>query len=235
MAPRSKTNIRQKSDEQFKKAIEWLENGGTKKGACDILGVNSNSVMERLIQEWKDDQAFTAEMRKKKRGTTLDGVELANILEAYLAGDSITEISRRTFRSEALINNTVLKYGANLRYNGTISPSKPLELYPPEIPDEVMTDELEVGQKVWVSAYQCLGEVMKKMNDDVYRVYLLSESEQKYVHQYVWDLGSMKPFEELGVDVDRLGYRWSREDTITLLNEAVQAALKLNKEEKGKK
>lgn len=215
------------SDEKFKEAIAWLEEGKTKKGACEILGVGSNATMERLIQEWKDSQVLDAEMRKKKRGKPLEQYEIVTMIESYLQGDSLEEISNRLYRSIAMIKAELERRGAILKYTEKLDPAKPLELNPPELPEEVMADSFEVGDQVWVGAYQCMGEVTKKLSDEVYRVYLLAEDRQKYVHQYVWDLGNMKPFADLGVNIKSLGYHgWTRENTIPLLNEALMKARK---------
>lgn len=222
--------IHEVSDEQFKKAIEWLENGGTKKGACELLGVSSNPTMERMIEEWTEKQAKSAEMRKKKRGTPIQGVELANIIEQYLSGDSYDIIAERNYRSTALVKATLSRYGALLRVQGTVDP-----LFPPEIPEEAMCEEFSVGEHVWVPGYQCIGEIIKKLDnpEGAYRIYLLGEGVQQFVHYMYYDLASVKHLEELGVDVKSLGFKWSRDDIIPLINEAVQAALKLNKEKKN--
>lgn len=217
------------SDEQYKKAIEWLENGGTKKGACEILGVGSNPTMERMIEEWKDRQITIAEMKKKKRGTNIEGIELANIIEAYLQGDSIEEIADRNYRSTMMVKAALENNGALLFINNErIDPMRPTALYPPILPEEtVLYDgEFEPGELVWVSAYQCVGEIIKKISDDAYRIYLLAETKQMYVHQYSWDLGSMRKFKELGVDIKNLGYTWKKEDAYPLIQEALNKARK---------
>lgn len=222
-------------DEIFKKAIDWLENGGTKKGACEILDVGSNATMERLIQEWNDSQVLSAEMRKKKRGTPLTEHEIVVIIESYLQGDSLESIADRLYRSAAMVKAEIDRRGANLKYSDKLDPAKPLELHPPELPEQVMSDTFAVGEQVWVAAYQCMGEVTKVMDNDVYRVYLLAEDRQKYVHQYAWDLGSMKDFEKLGVNVKSLGYHgWTRDVTIPILNEALAKARKQAAEDKRK-
>lgn len=226
MVTRRKRVINEIPDEKFKEAIQWLEDGKTKKGACEILGVSSNPTMERMIEEWKDRQIQVAEMKKKKRGTQIEGVELANVIEAYLSGDSFEEIAERNYRSIQMIKAVLSKYGALLRINGEINP-----LLPPEIPEEAMKEVFEVGELVWVPGYQCVGEVRKAMDNPVgaYRVFLLSEGRQHNVHYMYWDLASVSHLQELGVDVKALGFKWSREDTIELLRKAVAAALKLEK------
>lgn len=226
MVTRRKRVINEIPDEKFKEAIQWLEDGKTKKGACEILGVSSNPTMERMIEEWKDRQIQVAEMKKKKRGTQIEGVELANVIEAYLSGDSFEEIADRNYRSIQMIKAVLSKYGALLRINGEVNP-----LLPPEIPEEAMKEVFEVGELVWVPGYQCVGEVRKAMDNPVgaYRVFLLSEGRQHNVHYMYWDLASVSHLQDLGVDVKALGFKWSREDTIELLRKAVAAALKLEK------
>ena len=215
------------SDEKFKEAIKWLEDGNTKKGACEILGVGSNATMERLIQEWQDQQVMSAEMKKKKRGTLLQPHEIVIIIESYLQGDSLDEIANRLYRSTAMVKAELERRGANLKFSEKLDPAKPLELNPPEIPEQLMADSFELDEEVWVSAYQCMGVICKVMDNDVYRVWLLAEDRQKFVHQHGWDLGSMKPFKELGVNIKSLGYHgWTRENTIPLLNEALAKARK---------
>lgn len=226
MAPRRKNIINEIPDEKFKEAIQWLEDGKTKKGACEILGVSSNPTMERMIEEWKDRQVQITEMKKKKRGTPIQGVELANVIEQYLSGDSYEDIAARNYRSTAMVKAVLERHGALLRVNGEIDP-----LCPPAIPEESMKEIFEVGELVWVSGYQCIGEIRKALDNPVgaYRVYLLDYGKQQYVNYMYWDLASVSHLQELGVDVKSLGYKWSREDVIELLRKAVAAALKLEK------
>ena len=230
MVTRRKRVINEIPDEKFKEAIQWLEDGKTKKGACEILGVSSNPTMERMIEEWKDRQIQVAEMKKKKRGTQIEGVELANVIEAYLSGDSFEEIADRKYRSIQMIKAVLSKYGALLRINGEVNP-----LLPPEIPEEAMKEVFEVGELVWVPGYQTIGEIRKAMDNPIgaYRVFLLSEGRQHNVHYMYWDLASVAHLADLGVDIKSLGFKWSREDTIELLRKAVAAALKLEKKERA--
>ncbi|ATS94070.1 D2 protein [Pectobacterium phage DU_PP_V] len=230
MSTRRKKSINDISDEVFKAVIAHLENGGTKKAACEMLSVSSNATMERMVEEWKDLQILTAEMKKKKRGTPIEGVELANMIESYLQGDSFEEIATRNYRSTAMVKAVLERNGALLRVQGSVDP-----LNPPMIPDEAVSESFEVGEHVWVAGYQCIGEVMKVMDNPVgaYRVYLLSESTQQYVHVMFYELASVKHLEELGVNIKSLGYKWSKEDSYTLLNAAVASALKREKGDKN--
>lgn len=221
------------SDDKFKAAIQMLADNienpkkVTKKSIYEFLGVGSFATAEKMITEWQDDQTTRAEMRKKKRGTEVVGVELANIIEAYLSGDSFEDIANRNYRSTAMVKSVIERAGALLRENNVVDP-----LNPPELPEEAMAFSFEVGEMVWVPAYQCMGEVKKNMGNDVYRVWTLSEATQQNIHVEVWNLGSMKHLEILGVNPAQLGYKWGREDTITLLNDAVRAAIMRKRDSK---
>ncbi|QHJ81697.1 MAG: hypothetical protein [Bacteriophage sp.] len=221
------------SDDKFKAAIQMLADNienpkkVTKKSIYEFLGVGSFATAEKMITEWQDEQTTRAEMRKKKRGTDIEGVELANIIEGYLSGDSFEDLANRHYRSTALIKATLERAGALLRENFTVDP-----LNPPDLPEEAMSYTFEVDEHVWIPAYQCMGVVKKDMGNDVYRVWTLSESTQQNIHVEAWNLGSMKHLEALGVDAQKLGYRWGREDTISLLNDAVRAALTRKRDSK---
>ncbi|AQT25242.1 hypothetical protein PR1_110 [Providencia phage vB_PreS_PR1] len=218
-------------DALFIEAKEWLEKGGTKKGACDILsksGVNvgSNKKMEELIQEWEDRKVYDAEMRKRKRGTSIEGVEAASIIEDYFAGISIADIADQNHRSQMKIKSFLEENGALLRATEPEDPNRPWELFPPLLDESTFSDEYKIGDIVWVAGRQCFGEVTHKLSDDVYRVWLLS-GKQMYIPVEVWNLANVERFREFGVDPKRFGERWERDDVIVTLNEALKKA-KLN-------
>lgn len=128
MAVRQRADI---SDDQFKKAIEWLDNGGTKKGACEILGVSNNKTMESRIQQWKDDIEMSARLRREKRKQACTAQELAHMIEEYFDGSSFDELSRRFYRSTAYIKHRLELAGALIRDRGERNP-----LRPPLLPEE---------------------------------------------------------------------------------------------------
>lgn len=226
MAIRRKVDI---SDEQFKTAMEMIENKATQKAVCEFLGLGSFATVKKRIQEWQEEQETRDMMRKKKRGTKVEGLELQSMIEDYLSGESFEFIAERNYRSTVMVKSELDRVGALLRAVNTVDP-----LNPPELPEEAMAFTLTEGERVWVPAYQCMGVVKKEVQPDVYRVWLLGENIQQNVHIEVWNLGSLKHLEVLGVNTEHLGYKWSREDMYSLVNEAVRAALTRSKDEKRK-
>lgn len=128
MARKQKLDI---TDEQFKKAIEWLDNGGTKKGACEILGVGNNKTMESRIEDWVASKEAEKRIRKQKRKTPVTREEKASIIEDYLDGATFDELSKRFYRSAAYIQHMLWLSGALIRSRGDRNP-----LDPPLLPEE---------------------------------------------------------------------------------------------------
>lgn len=220
MAPRIKTEI---DYGKLPKAIKMLEEGSTKKDVCAFLGIAYN--VKRLATEIEDYLSGierSKEQRRLRRGKAILDTELVNIIESYMAGDSIANIADRFYRSEALVKSTLEKHGALLR------DSKANPLSPSILPDNAMSDSFEEGDIVWLAAYSMIGEIKKKISPDGYRVYILNRDYHRYVNQYAHDLGSMKYLESLGVDVKRFGSIMPRDEVIALLNEAVRGANKNN-------
>ncbi len=128
MAKRQRADI---TDDQFKEAITWLENGGTKKGACEILGVSNNKTMESRIEEWQNEQEIAKRMRREKRRQPITTQELANMVEDYFDGETFDDMSRRFYRSVAVIKHRLELAGALIRTRESVSP-----LVPPLLPEE---------------------------------------------------------------------------------------------------
>ncbi|BBL19281.1 D2 protein [Vibrio phage KIT04] len=128
MAKRQRADI---TEEQFKRAIAWLDNGGTKKGACEILGVGNNKTMESRIEEYKTDLEVAARLRKQKRKEACTPQELVNMIEDYFDGASFDELSKRFYRSTAYIKHKLELAGALIRDRGERNILKP-----PMLPEE---------------------------------------------------------------------------------------------------
>ena len=218
MAPRIKTEI---NYSRMPQAIQMLEEGSSKKAVCDFLGMAYN--VKRLAQEIEDFQTGIErdrEQRRLRRGKPISNDELVNMIEAYMSEDSISDIANRFYRSEALVKSVLETAGAMLR------DSKANPLAPSLLPDNAMSDSFEMGEKVWVAAYNCCGEIKAKCGDNGYRVYLLDRDQHRYTNQYTHDLGSLRHLEVLGVNTKNFGSFMNRDEVITLLNEAVRGANK---------
>lgn len=221
-----KRNYGDITEEQYQTAIQWLEEGGTKKGACDIMRVGSNPIMERLITEYIDRKVIDRELRAKKRKTAVLQPEVAEFITMYLNGYSLSDLSDTFYRSTSVIKLHLQKHGALLRQQETINP-----LSPPLMPDACMTDSLDPGQYVWSAKYGCIAKVDKQFNEDTYRVMILGDGIRQYSYQHVSELGSLRHLEAIGVNPEALvGFEMTSDEIQQSINRAVLEANKRSKE-----
>jgi|TARA_R110000764_G_scaffold91280_2_gene174339 hypothetical protein len=183
------------TEEHYIKAIDWLEGGGTKKGACDILGVKSNSVMSRLVEEYLDKKEVDKVQRSKKRKTAVSKDEVVMWITDYLNGYGLQELSDTHYRSTDVIKDHLEKNGAMLRFNGKIDP-----LHPPLMPDQCMSESFDDGQYVWSAKYGCIAQIKGKYKN-AYRIQVLGNGLQEQSYQSPVELGCLKHLEELGVNL----------------------------------
>jgi len=214
------------TEEQYLKAIEWLEEGKTKKGACQILKVSSNPVMERLISEYLDRKEVDKTQRAKKRKTAVTKDEVVMWISSYLNGYGIQELSDTYYRSTEVIKGHLEKNGAMLRFNGKIDP-----LAPPLMPDQCMADSFEVGQYVWAAKYGCIAQVVGQYKN-AYRVYILGNGLQEQSYQSPAELGNLKHLEDLGVKLSAFEDYMGKDEVNHLLNKTMAEANKRHKADK---
>lgn len=212
------------SDEQFKAAQLILDNGGTKKAACEALGIAYNTKrLGELLEEWHETSARVKAMRATKRKTAVTPDEIKNFVEDYLDGSTWDELSRHYHRSSTLIKAKISTAGGLIKQVGTVDP-----LFPPILPEECVALSFEIGEKVWVAAYQCLGEIRREVPGG-YAVLLLDPFQQRNCNIATSELGSLKHLRDLGVNVDRLGVVLDKAECNELVSKAVRAANKENK------
>jgi hypothetical protein len=187
------------SEEQYLTALAWLEGGGTKKGACDILKVSNNKTMERLLDEYQEDKIRDKELRARKRSQPVTTSELVEIIKDYLNGYSLEALSASYYRSVDMIKHQLYKHGAMLRTNAKVDP-----LNPPPMPDQCFEYNMFTeGQYVWSSKHGCIAQIKSKYKN-AWRVEIMSEGrqEQSYVAEH--ELGSLEHLERLGVDLSSM-------------------------------
>jgi hypothetical protein len=183
--------------EDFKAVIALLENGGTKKAACEMLGIAYNTGrLDTLIENFVARQELEKEHRAKKRREAVTPQEVGMWITSYLNGSGLADLSKEYFRSEAVIKYHLHKHGAMLRQQKTD------RLNPAMLPEQCMATEFSPGQYVWSAAYNCVAQVICKYKN-AYRIQVLSEGIQEFSYQPVYELGDMSHFEKLGVDLSK--------------------------------
>lgn len=209
-------------EQKFIQAIEHLESGGTKKRACEILGVTNNKTMERLIDEYLTRKQTDREMRRKIRRQPILTKDVVSWITDYLQGDTFEELSDRYYRSAAIIKDRIEAAGALLRVNEKIDP-----LNPPMLPEQCVADDFEIGQIVWSSKYGCAVEVRGKYKD-AYRILVATPGKQESAYQPSYELGSLKHLEEMGVNIGIL-VKYYDKDCMAAVNKTI---IEMNKKAK---
>lgn len=211
------------SDEQYKSAISALENGATKKAACEILNIKYNTTrLDSLINAYVEGVENDKRMRKKKRGTPISDGDMVTMIEMYFEGEPLHAISKRMFRSQALIKFKLEQHGAMLKTRTTVDP-----MNPPMLPEECIEENFELKERVWVAGYNCLGEIDKRLEsqgETVYRVYLLDRDRHRYVYYAWYELGSLRHLESIGLNVTKLGSIMRKEERDEMMAIALKAA-----------
>lgn len=183
------------SAENIEKAHACLENGGTKKAACEILGIKYNTKrLDTIIQTHFETKERTKRLRAKKRKEAISNEEKASIITELLAGASVAELAQQYYRSTAVINRIIDNAGARIR--------TPMTDYfnPVFLPEECVKLEFQPGEIVWAARYNCLAEVMAKVGEFTYRIWVSGDNEQQ-AYQDAGDLGSLDHLRALGVNL----------------------------------
>lgn len=214
------------SKEQYQEALTILEQGGTKKAACDVLGIAYNTKrLDKLLDEHVKKQEVDKKVRAKKRKQAVTDIEVAEWVTSYLNGASLSQLSDTYFRSIQVIKYHLEKHGAMLRQ------AKVDKLNPPMLPDLCVADEFEEGQYVWSSAYNCVAIVKSKFKN-AYRIHVLGNGVQEFSYQPASELGCLKHLQKLGVRLESFT-DYTRADEVQLaIYETMQKANKAAKEKR---
>lgn len=184
----------------IERVLELLEpkegKPGTKKDACQILGIAYNTTrLATILEKYKTDRLREAEKRAEKRGKPATSTEIIYVIQAYLEGDTLDSISNALFRSSSFVNSILNIYAVPRRQSAH-------SYFRPElVPDEACRNEFKVGEKVYSMRYDSLASIEKEISKGVYRIYLLSDKWREFAHQEAAELASLEHLKKVGVIV----------------------------------
>jgi hypothetical protein len=188
------------TEANISKVIELLnsEKPITKKIACEMLGIAYNTTrLASLIEKHTEAINFEKEQRAKKRYKAASPEEVSYILQSYLSGDTISDISKRIYRSPAFVTNTINRTGCPKRETGHTY------FKPDLLPEACSKKEFEIGEKVFSARYNSLALIKSTTKssdgDNVYLVWLLDEKWQQNAYQPWWELGSLEHLKQYGI------------------------------------
>jgi hypothetical protein len=183
-------------DASIKRAIELLENKGTKKDACSILNITYNTTrLGSIIEKYKERKRVEETKRAEKRGKPATQAEINYAIQSYLEGSTVDSISKTLYRNSTFITNILLKYNVPMR-------NIPHDYFKPRlIPEEATRDTFNIGDKVYSARYDSLAKIDGEFSKGVYRIYLLSDKWQQFAYQPSEELASLDHLRKLGVDI----------------------------------
>lgn len=173
------------SDEKIEKVLELLENGETKKVCCDVLGIKYNTTrLAKIIREWEEGKELQAKLKKSFRNKPLEKQDIITICQEYLNGEAITNIADDIYRSTNVVKNVLARYNIPLRNASN-------NYFNPVMIDQDEVKQYTKGDLVFSARYNSLAEVIKRLDDDVYRICVLGKNQQ-YAYQPEYELGDLR-------------------------------------------
>lgn len=180
----------------IEKAIELLNNKGTKKDACAILGIAYNTTrLASIIEKYLDNKARDAAKRAEKRGKPATPAEISYTIQSYLEGATVESISNALYRGSTFVNS-ILDSCSVPRRQSAHSYFKP-----GLVPELAMRDSFKVGEKVYSMRYDSLARIDGEFKPGVYRLFLLSDKWQEFAYQEASELASLEHLRQYGVSI----------------------------------
>ena len=191
-------------DAHMERVIAFLEpkegKPGTKKEACQILGITYNTTrLASLIEKYKEKQAYEAKRRGELRGKPATSEEIVYVIGEYLEGSTVDAISNSTFRPSGFIKRILEDNAVPIRQSSH-------DYFNPElIPEGAVRERFTVGEIVYSARYDSTARVDAEKADPrygfIYRIYLLAEKWKQSAWQEAYELASLEHLRNLGVRV----------------------------------
>ena len=206
----------------------------TKKEACDILNISYNTVrLQKIIDDFVEKEEYTKKRKQSLRGRTASQQEIQEACESYLQGDTISDISKRLFRSAGFVRSILERVGVPQRPN-----NKEERMNPHIYPDECMSDDFEEGEIAWSATYHAPVTILHRITKEYvdlkkgmgktnytetygcpcYSIYVKQRSEPNaddpfalphsggfYAYQLAYELCKLEHLKHYGVRLERIG------------------------------
>ena len=199
----------------------------TKKEACQLLRISySTQRLSRIIEEYNDTKDYRKRRKQQLRGTLPTHSEIANVVQAELRGDPITDTAKRMFRSVGFIRSIIGRVGIPTRGSNELERSTYAVL-----PDACVSDEFAVGDTVWSAKYHSSATIKAVYNEEYcnsriglgitnyvekygancYNIYVHQNTDDYtsagpgfYADSLAYDLGKLQHLEEYGIDLKKI-------------------------------
>ena len=199
----------------------------TKKEACSILNISYNTTrLKTIIEEFVEQKEYRDRRKAANRGKPATKSEITSIVDSFINGTPISDISRFMYRSPGFIKNIVERVGVPRKRSKEERGGGHL---PSFLPDECVAETFEEGEVVWSAFYDQAAMIQKeevaidyekKYGSKCYNIYVFEMVEWNpdmlvsgwigerlggfNSSQLAYDLGSLKHLEAYGVNLQKL-------------------------------
>tara|TARA_R100001463_G_scaffold92303_1_gene147054 strand:+ start:135 stop:845 length:711 start_codon:yes stop_codon:yes gene_type:complete len=136
------------SDVNIKRVLAALEDGATKKVACEMLRISYNTTrLNNILTEFQEEQDRIADRKARNKGKPAQQHEIQRAITDYIEGDNITDIAKNLYRSAAFVKGIIDRVGVPRRPVGDEKASEVL------LPDACLKEEFHEGEIAWSSRY----------------------------------------------------------------------------------
>ena len=201
------------------------DNPITKKEACEMLNISYNTTrLSKILDDFDDTMSFRETRKSQNRGKKATKEEVREAIECYLEGETISDISKRLYRSTTFVKNILDRVGVPEKLPKTKRKG------PAYLPDECVSESFEEGEKVWSACYHAPAIIKQEYTKEyqnenagiqyvnyeekygcsLYSIWVIegeAEWNERFgyitggfaAHQLAYDLGSLKHLEEYGI------------------------------------
>ena len=121
----------------------------TKKQACDVLNIAYNTTrLSAIIESHLEQKAYVKKRKKSLRGRPASTQEIAEACSSFLGGDTISDISKRLFRSPSFVRSILETVGVPER-----PANKEERMTPHYFPDECVAEDFKKEEIAWSAHY----------------------------------------------------------------------------------
>lgn len=186
-----------------------------------MLNIAYNTTrLTRILEDFEEQQAYVKKRKQQNRGRPASKGEIQDAVLSYLQGDNISDISKSMYRSALFVKNLLERIGV---------PQRPASLdervQNAYLPEECISDDFEIGEKVWSAGYHAPAVVEKRLDDKkyielygcpCYSIYIFEKVDSSesfysntelggfYAYSPAYDLGKLTHLQEHGVNLERI-------------------------------
>ena len=215
--------IRKKSHEKLddanlKRVLECLnqDNPITKKEACNMLNITYNTTrLTSIMTDFDDTMKFREVRKAQNRGKKATDYETKQAIEMFLNEQPVSSIAQALYRSTTFVRNLLERVGVPEKRPSTESGNGAKVGY---LPDQCVSDDFDIGEKVWSARYDLPARIVKGEFDPrydckVYHIYVieLTNFDTEYfghikeggyhAHQCSYDLGSLRHLNKYDINI----------------------------------